>query len=49
VARRNPKDVRYSTMSQRAIRKLEKKKKNANPKYDGKDWTDRVLQKVKEE
>jgi hypothetical protein len=49
VARRNSKDVRYSAMSQRDIRKLEKKKKKANPKYDGKDWTDRVLHKVKGE
>jgi hypothetical protein len=48
LARKNSKQSRYDSMSQRDIRRLEKAKKYKNPRKDGTDWTDRVLKKLTE-
>jgi hypothetical protein len=46
MARKNSKQTRNDSMSQRDIRRLEKAKKNKNPRKDNIDWTDRVLKKL---
>lgn len=48
MGRRNSGKVRFESLSQREIRRLERNKKYKNPRRDGTDWTDRVLQKIKE-
>jgi hypothetical protein len=48
LGRRNSKDVRHGAMSQKEMRRLERLKKNKNPRKDAIDWTDRVLKKLTE-
>jgi hypothetical protein len=48
LGRRNSKDVRHGAMSQKEMRRLERLKKNKNPRKDANDWTDRVLKKLTE-
>lgn len=46
MPRRSSKQTRIDGMSQRDIRRLERNKKYKNPRKDGTDWTNRVLQKL---
>jgi len=45
MARRNSKEVRFSSMTDRQLKRLLKKKKNVK-KNDLNDWTDSVLKKI---
>lgn len=47
MARRNTNKVRYDNLSQRQVRRLEKKKKFANPRKDARSWTDKLFDKLK--
>jgi hypothetical protein len=48
MGRGNSGKVRFDSLGQRDIRRLERNKKYKNPRRDGTDWTDKVLQKLKE-
>lgn len=48
LARRNTRDVRLDNMSQKQLRKLEKMKKNGNPRKDARSWTDKLFAKLNE-
>jgi hypothetical protein len=46
MARRNSKDVRYSAMTQRQLNRLIERKKRSDRRYDSKDWTERIFEKL---
>jgi len=48
MPRKSAKQQRFDSLSQRQLRRLEKKKKYADPRRDGTDWTDRMFKKLKE-
>jgi hypothetical protein len=48
VSRRNSKKVRESAMTQRQLDRLLSKKQKSDRRNDMKDWTEKVLLKIKE-